>query len=318
MSQQDYYEVLGLSRTATAQQIKRAYRQLAKKFHPDHYKGKDPAKGKARFNEIQEAYSILSDPEKRKVYDQFGHSGVQGSGPSVAQRVWRTGRGNSNSDFSNFGDSGGGFETIFEQFFRRGQKPPRPAPPRPTRGKDVVKKITLPFLKAALGTSSVVKLRSQGPRGSAKTQTLEVKIPPGVNDGSRIRLAGKGAPSANAGPAGDLYLEVKVEPHRYFWRQGRDIYLELPLTFAEAALGMTVDVPTLQGTTSLKVPARVSSGQKLRLRENGIPPATPAGQSGHQYVVIKIVSPPNKLTAKAKQALEDFQQACDYELERFK
>ncbi len=315
MSQHDYYEVLGLPRSATPQQIKRTYRQLAKKFHPDHYKGKDPAKGKAKFNEVQEAYAVLSDPEKRKVYDQFGHRGLDGGGPSVAQRVWRTGPGDTN--FSNFADSGGGFESVFEQFFRRGRQSRRAAPPRPTRGKDLVKKVSLPFLKAALGTSSVVKLRSQSRAGSTKMQTLEVKIPPGVDDGSRIRLRGKGGASATGGPPGDLYLEVAVESHPYFWRQGRDIYLELPLTFAEAALGTTVDVPTLEGTSSLKVPPGVSSGQKLRLREKGIPPAKPSGPAGHQYVLIKIVSP-DKLTPKAKQALKDFQKACDYKLERFK
>lgn len=315
MSQHDYYEILGLPRSATPQQIKRTYRQLAKKFHPDHYKGKDPATGKAKFNQVQEAYAVLSDPEKRKVYDQFGHRGLEGGGPSVAQRVWRTGQGN--SGFGDFADTGGGFESVFEQFFNRGRKPRRTQPPTPTRGQDVVKKITLPFLKAALGTSSVVKLHSQGQTGSSKTQTLEVKIPPGVDDGSRIRLRGKGGLSASGGPPGDLYLEVKIEPHPYFWRQGRDVYLELPLTFAEAALGTTVDVPTIQGTTSLKVPPGVSSGQKLRLREKGIPPAKPSGQPGHQYVLIKIVSP-EKLNPKAKQALKDFQQASEQKLERFK
>ena len=146
---------------------------------------------------------------------------------------------------------------------------------------------------------------------------MEVKIPPGVDDGSRIRIRGKGRASPGGGPHGNLYLEVTVESHPYFWRQGRDIYLELPITFAEAALGTTVDVPTLEGTTSLKVPPGVSSGQKLRLREKGIPPATPSGRAGHQYVLIKIVSPP-KLTPKAKQALKDFQQACNYKPDRFK
>jgi len=315
VSQRDYYEVLGLPRSATAQQIKRTYRRLAKKFHPDHYKGKDPAKGKAKFNEVQEAYSVLSDPEKRKLYDQFGHSGLEGGGPSVAQRVWRTGPVDFN--FRDFADSGGGFESIFEQFFRRGRRPRRTPSPPPARGQDVVKKISLPFLKAALGTSSVVKLRSRGRSGSTKMQTLEVKIPPGVDDGSRIRIRGKGGASPTAGPHGDLYLEVTVESHPYFWRQGRDIYLELPITFAEAALGTTVDVPTLEGTSSLKVPPGVSSGQKLRLREKGIPAATPSGRAGHQYVLIKIVSPP-KLTPKAKQALKDFQQACNYKPDRFK
>ncbi len=314
VSQRDYYEVLSLSRSATPDQIKRSYRRLAKKFHPDHYKGKDPSEGAAKFNEVQEAYSILSDPQKRKLYNQFGHRGLEGGGPSVAQRVWRTGPADFN--VSDFADSVGGFENIFQQFFRRGGNRRRSAA-RPARGQDIVKKISLPFLKAALGTKSIIKLRSVDRRGASKLQTLEVKIPPGVDDGSRIRIRGKGRASPSGGPQGDLYLEVSVESHAYFWRQDRDIYLDLPLTFSEAALGTSVDVPTLEGTTALKVPPGVSSGQKLRLRDKGIPPATASGRPGHQYVVIKIVSPP-KVNSKAKQALKDFEQACDYKLDRFK
>ena len=315
MSQRDYYEVLGLPRSATAQQIKRTYRRLAKEFHPDHYKGKDPAEGKAKFNEVQQAYSVLSDPEKRKLFDQFGHSGLQDGGPSVAQRVWRTGP----SDFNvrDFADGPGGFDSVFQQFFNQGRRPRQAPSARPTRGQDVVKKVTLPFLKAALGTSSVIKLHTVDRAGETKIQTLEVKIPPGVDDGSRIRIRGKGRRSLTGGSPGDLYLEVAVEPHPYLWRQGRDVYLELPVTFAEAALGTSVDVPTLKGTTSLKVPPGVSSGQKLRLKEKGTPSATASGRPGHQYVLIKIVSPA-KLTPKAKQALKDFQQACDHKLDRFK
>ena len=316
MDQRDYYQVLGLARSASPEQIKRAYRRLAKKYHPDHYKSKDPSEAAAKFNEVQQAYSVLSDPEKRKLYDRFGHSGLEAGGPSVAQRVWRTGPGNFNA--RDCTDTAGGFESVFEQFFGRGRKPRRPAPPRrPARGQDLVKKITLPFLKAALGTSSVIKLRTQDRSGATKIQTLEVKIPPGVDDGSRIRIRGKGRASPTSGPPGDLYLAVSVEPHPYFWRENRDVYLELPITFTEAALGTKIDVPTLGGTTTLKVPPGVSSGQKLRLRDKGIPPATASAKPGHQYVVIKIVSP-TKLNPKAKQALKDFQQACDYKPDRFK
>jgi len=314
VSQRDYYEVLGLGRSATPQQIKRAYRRLAKKFHPDHYKGKNPSEAAAKFNEVQQAYSVLSDPEKRKLYDQFGHSGLEGAGPSVAQRVWRTGPAGFNA--RDFADSAGGFESIFQQVFSRSRRPRRSAAPRRTRGEDVVKKITLPFLKAALGTSSIIKLRTAAsPAGAG--QTLEVKIPPGVDDHSRIRIRGKGRASATGGPRGDLYLEVTVQSHPFFWRDGRDIYVELPLTFTEAAFGTSLDIPTLEGTTTLKVPPGVSSGQKLRLREKGIPPASASQSPGHQYVVIKIVSPA-KLTPKAKQALKDFQKACDYKPDRFK
>ena len=315
MSQRDYYEILGLSTSASPDQIKRAYRRLAKKYHPDHAKGKDSSDAAAKFNEVQQAYSVLSDPEKRKLYDQFGHSGLEGGGPSVAQRVWRTGPGNFN--VRDVAEGAGGFDSVFEQFFGRARRSRRTATPRQARGQDLLKKITLPFLKAALGTSSVIKIRTQNRSGSAKIQTLEVKIPPGVDDGSRIRIRGKGRASPTAGPPGDLYLAVTVEPHPYFWRKNRDIYLELPITFTEAAFGTKVDVPPLDGTTTLKVPPGVSSGQKLRLRDKGIPPATASAKPGHQYVVIKIVSP-TKLNPKAKQALKDFQQACDYKPDRFK
>jgi len=321
VSQRDYYDVLGLTRTATPEQIKRGYRRLAKKYHPDHYKGKDAATASGKFNEVQEAYAVLSDPEKRKLYDQFGHSGVYGGGPSVAQRVWRTGPANFN--VRDFGEGVGGFESVFEQFFGRsrngggGRRVAPPPPRQPTRGKDITHDIKLPFIKAALGTKATIKLKTIGGSNTGKLQALDVKIPPGVGDGSKIRIRGKGRPSAGRGPAGDLYLKVKIEPHAYFRREGRDIYVDLPVSFTEAALGTRLDVPTLHGTTAVKVPAGVSSGQKLRLRGKGIPAAKAGGKAGDQYAVIKIVSP-SKLSPEAEKLLKQFQQVCKFEPERFK
>ena len=318
MSQRDYYDVLGLSRTATPDQIKRAYRRLAKKYHPDHYKGKSAGEASGKFTEVQDAYAVLSDPEKRKLYDQFGHSGVSGAGPSVAQRVWRTGPANFN--VRDFSDSAGGFENIFEQFFGRSRNARggrRAAPPPPTSGEDITHNISLAFIKAALGTKATIKLKTVGGPDTGKLQALEVKIPPGVTDGSKIRIRGKGRPSAGRAPAGDLYLKVSVEPHPYFWREGRDIYVELPVSFAEAALGARLDVPTLHGNTAVKVPAGVSSGQKLRLKGKGIAASGASAQAGDQYAVIKIVSP-SKLSPKAEKLLKEFQQVCKFEPERFK
>ena len=318
MSKRDYYDVLGLQRSATPQQIKLAYRKLAKKHHPDHAKGSDPAQATAKFNEIQEAYSVLSDPEKRKLYDRFGHSGVSGSGPS-AQRVWRTGP--PNADFRDFADDTGGFQSIFEQFFGRGRQPQgrwsSPAAAPPARGQDLTHTISLSFIEAAMGTTTTVKLRATDRAGHAKTQTIEAKIPPGVDNGSKIRIRGKGHPAPAAGTPGDLYLQINVKPHPHLRREGRDIYVELPVTFAEAALGTSLEVPTLQTPTTVTVPAGVSSGQKLRLRDKGIPPDKKSQQHGHQYVVIKIVSPKD-ISPKAAKLLKEFQEACPQQIDRFK
>ena len=318
MSQRDYYDVLGLDRSATPAQIKLAYRQLAKKYHPDHYRGKDAKQAAGKFTEVQEAYSVLSAPEKRKLYDQFGHGGVSGAGPSVAQRVWRTGP--ADFDVRDYGEGFGGFENIFEQFFGRARNargPYRAATAPSARGEDLTHSITLPFVKAALGTEVTIKLRTSGGINAGKVQALQVKIPPGISDGSKIRIRGKGSPSPSGAAPGDLYLKVAVEPHPYLWRQDRDIYVELPISFTEAALGTKLDVPTLEGTTTLNVPPGVSSGQKLRLRDKGIPAATASSQRGHQYVLIKIVSPP-KLSPEAEKLLRQFQQAFDYKPDRFK
>ena len=267
----------------------------------------------------KDAYAVLSDPQKRKLYDRFGHSGISGSGPSVAQRVWRTGP----ADFNvrDFSDSAGGFESVFEQFFGRSRNargPRQAAPPPPlAHGQDLTHNISLPFIKAALGTQATIKLKTVGGPSAGKLQALDVKIPPGVADGSKIRIRGKGRPSSAGAPPGDLYLKVSVQPHPYFWREARNIYVELPVSFAEAALGTKLDVPTLHGTTSVTVPPGVSSGQKLRLKGKGVPAAGSNAQPGHQYVVIKIVSPP-KLTPEAEKLLKQFQQETNFKPERFK
>ena len=318
MAKPDFYDVLGLKRSATPQQIKLAYRKLAKKHHPDHAKGSDASQAAAKFNEIQEAYSVLSDPEKRKLYDRFGHSGVSGAGPS-AQRVWRTGP--PNADFRDFVDDSGGFQSIFAQFFGRSRRPQRrwsgPAAAPPAKGQDLTHKISISFIEAALGTTATVKLRATDQAGKAKTQTIEAKVPPGVDDGSKIRIRGKGHPSPTGGNPGDLYLQINVQPHPHLWREDRDVYVELPVTFTEAALGASLEVPTLQTPTTVTVPPGVSSGQKLRLRNKGIPPGKKSQQPGHQYVVIKIVSPKD-LSTKAAKLLKDFQRAAPQQLDRFK
>ena len=220
-----------------------------------------------------------------------------------------------------FSDSAGGFESVFEQFFGRSRNargPRQAAPPPPlAHGQDLTHNISLPFIKAALGTQATIKLKTVGGPSAGKLQALDVKIPPGVADGSKIRIRGKGRPSSAGAPPGDLYLKVSVQPHPYFWREARNIYVELPVSFAEAALGTKLGVPTLHGTTSVTVPPGVSSGQKLRLKGKGVPAAGSNAQPGHQYVVIKIVSPP-KLTPEAEKLLKQFQQETNFKPERFK
>jgi len=296
MAKRDYYDVLGVSRSATDAQIKSAYRKLARKYHPDVNKAPDAGE---KFKEATEAYEVLSDPQKRKIYDQFGHAGP-GRAPSGAGRAYAKpggfdfdigdifGRGTS-------GFMGMGLDDILNAL--RGGRGARRAP-KP-KGSDVEYRLDLDFMQAIRGTS--VRLRYLQPGKAGPPETLEVKVPPGVREGSRIRIAGKGA--IGPGGAGDLYLVVHVGKHPYFRREGNDIYLDLPLSIVEATLGKTVDVPTIDGVMSVKIPPGTGSGKKLRLRGKGV---SRAGQSrGDQYVVVKVI-PPEKVSPRGRELLEEF------------
>jgi curved DNA-binding protein len=308
MAKKDYYEVLGVSRSATAEQIKSAYRKLARKYHPDVNKASDSA---LRFREATEAYETLSDPQKRKMYDQFGHAGGPGfnGGPAGSggprAYTYGPGQGGGGFDFEDIfgagaggarGGSGGfmgmGLEEILDSLRGVGRRGGRATERQPQRGMDLEHHLTLDFMQAVHGT--VIDLRLQ--RADA-TETISVKIPTGVNDGSRVRVRGKG------GDGGDLYIVVHVSPHPYFRREGNDIYVELPVSIVEAALGAKVDVPTLEDMTTMTIPPGTSSARKLRLRGKGI--ASPAGQRGDQYVTIRIVPPPS-LSDASKRALNEF------------
>jgi len=315
MAQRDYYEILGVPRTASAEEIRRAHRRLAKQYHPD--RNPNDKTAEARFKEIQEAYEVLSDPKKREAYDRFGHAGVgagpsaQGwrSGPAGAHvYTWRTGNGpdipveNLEDLFQIFAgggrpDAGSSAASIFEQFFgRRGRtthaRSARTSTRAP-RGSDIEQPVTLTFEQALHGTT--VDLRLQRPDGTS--ESVRVKIPRGVADGQRIRVRGKGEPGP--GGAGDLYIVCKVQPHRYFRREGNDIYLDLPLTVSEAALGTKVEIPTPYGRTVLTVPPGTPSGAKLRLKDKGVQP--PGNKPpGSLYAVVKIV-PPKPLTPRQEE-----------------
>ncbi len=313
MSHRDYYDILGVSRTASADEIKRAYRKLAKQHHPDHNPGNPEAE--AKFKEAQGAYSVLSDTQKRAEYDQFGRAGVgdwqQRQG---GQRVYSWGGGSQiNSEdledlFSAFGGGGRQQASVFDQFFGgRGQ---RRAPRRragPARGDNVDHAVRLTFDQSLHGTKIELRLTDKG--NGSQPQTLTVTVPPGVEEGQRIRLRGKGQPGSNGGPAGDLFLVCSIAPHAYLRRVGRDLFLDLPISLTEAALGTTIEVPTLDGRVSLKIPPGTPGGSKLRLRGKGIP-ASRKQPVGDLYAVIKIVAP-TKLTEKQQELLEQLADELD-------
>lgn len=325
----DFYEVLGVSKNATDDQIKSAYRKLARKYHPDVNKAAD---AEEKFREATQAYDILSDKEKRKLFDQFGTAAFEQGGPRPGQGApgggaygWPGGGGgmgggqrmhvNFEDIFGGAGGMGGGssfmgmgLDEILEALgggaARRSSRGRRAAPPQ--KGADVEHDINLDFLQAIRGTQTHVRMSVTDPQtGKTSNQTISVKIPAGVKEGQKVRLRGKG----QEGPAGagDLLLICHVEPHKYFRRENDDIYMDLPIGITEAALGATIDVPTIDGMTAVKIPAGIAGGQKLRLRGKGV--ETKSGR-GDQYVVVKI-APPKKLTDEQKKLLEKFRDISD-------
>lgn len=294
MSSKDCYEILGVSRSATAEEIKRAYRKLAKQYHPDRNPGDKEAE--AKFKEVQAAHEVLKDPQKRAQYDRFGPAAVgDWQTRPDGQRVytWSADGPQINFDdlqdlFSAFGGGGGGFASPFEDILgqatgRRGRGRARRRA-APQRGQDLQQRVNLSFEQAVRGAALEIDVvQPDGQR-----QTLDVKIPAGVAEGQRIRVKGKGHPGAGGGSPGDLYLVVSVRPHRYFRRQGMDLDIDVPLTIAEASLGTKVDVPTLDGLVTVTVPAGTSSGSKLRLAGRGVKPSQ--GAAGDLYAVVRIVA----------------------------
>ncbi len=284
---------MGVSRTATDDEIKRAYRKLARKFHPDVCKEKDAEK---KFKEVNEAYEVLSDKEKRAAYNQFGHAGVgMGGGPGprpgpgygprpggARTYTWNNETGEVDVDLEDiFGSMFGGRSP----FGRRGRHRPEPE-----QGKDVEHHINLTFEEAVWGTKLRIQLQRPDERGRVSSETIEIKIPPGVMEGSRIRVRDKGDPGMAGGPHGDLYIVTHVKEHPYYRREGCDIYIDLPVTVGEALRGGKITIPTIDGPTLLSIPPGTSSGQKLRLRGKGAPDLK-TQKRGDQYVEIKIVVP---------------------------
>lgn len=285
MKFKDYYEVLGVARGASRDDIKRAYRRLARKYHPDVSKEEN---AEARFKEMKEAYEVLKDPEKRSAYDQFGEnwkSGQDFQPPPDWQREHSFGG-------QSFG--GGEFSDFFESLFGQGRAGGfsfRAGGGR-AKGEDVSATITIPIDDALHGAARTITLdvpeADSSGRMTRRRRTLNVKIPKGITAGKRIRLEKQGGAGIGGGSPGDLYLTVEFEPHPLYRPRGKDIYLELPVMPWEAALGRKVKVPTPAGLVDLKIPPGASSGKTLRLKGRGLPGKPP----GDQYVELKVVVPP--------------------------
>ncbi len=288
----DYYDILGVPRSASADDIKRAYRKLAKKYHPDRNKEADAEK---QFKQVQQAYETLKDPKKRTEYDQFGEVGVgQWQTNPHGQKVYQWGSSSSiNADdlndlFSAFSGQQNQRPSIFDQFFNPSGRA-QTGRPQPVRGRDETKDIMLTWDQAIHGATVTIRL---GHSKNNHTESLEVTIPPGVVDAQKIRLRGRGHPGTHGGEPGDFMLVCRVQPHRYFSTQGSDVYLEVPISIAEAVLGAKVEIPTITGKTMLTIPAGTQHGSKLRLRGMGLRKADSTG-SGDFFAVVKIVVPRN-------------------------
>lgn len=346
MSKRDYYEVLGVSKNASAEDIKKAYRKLARQYHPDVNKAAD---AEEKFKEVKEAYDVLSDEQKRAAYDRFGHAGVN-------QQAGMGSGGFDGADFGGFGD-------IFDMFFGGGGRRQNPNAPR--RGADLQYTLTIEFRDAVFGKQTEITIPKeeicdtcngtgakpgtspekcpvcggtgevethqqtpfgrfinrrtcnrchgtgkiiiercttcQGAGRVRKKKRIQINIPAGVDDESQIRIAGEGEPGFNGGPAGDLYILLRVKPDDFFERQGDDIYCEVPINFAQAALGDEIEVPTLDGKVKLRIPAGTQTGTFFRIREKGVPRLRRGGR-GDMHVRVNIVTPKN-LTERQKELL---------------
>ncbi len=282
----DLYAVLGVAKDADTDTIKKTFRKLAQKLHPDRNPG-DKA-SEARFKEVNHANEILSDPKKRALYDEFGEEGLrEGFDPQQqrAYRAWqqqggRPGAGGGGVRIEDLFGGGGGIGDVFGDLFNRGRGR---GGARRTRGADVEGEVTIDFASAIRGATVQLTTRAGG-------EPIQVRIPPGAEDGARVRIAGHGeaAPAAN-GTAGDLMLTIHVKPHERFRREGDDLHLELPITVAEAYLGAKVRVPTFEGPVTMKVPPRAQGGQTMRLRGKGV--ARKGRDAGDLYIHFQIVVP---------------------------
>jgi curved DNA-binding protein len=292
MAQNDYYKILGIEKGASADDIKKAFRKQAVKYHPD--RNPDNKGAEDKFKEINEAYAVLSDPQKKEQYDTYGSSGFHQQ--YSREDIFR------GFDFGKASqDMGGGGEDIFSRLFGSsfGRSGGRSAfRTGPQRGGDLEMETEISFRDAALGAEKSVAFRRNGTR-----EELKVKIPPGVDNGSKIRISGKGLAGEQGGPAGDLFLNIRVLNDPLFVRDGGDLSVERSITFSSACLGTSLDVPTLEGDKRIKVPAGIQPGTKIRLKGCGIKPSG-SNVKGDLYVKIG-VHVPEVLTVEQKQLMEE-------------
>lgn len=350
LSKRDYYEILGIGEDASKDEIKKAYRKLARKYHPDVSKEEN---AEEKFKEAKEAYEVLNDDQKRAQYDQFGHAGAQGQGFGGA-------------------DFGGGFGDIFDMFFGGGG---RRDPNAPQQGRDLQYTMQLDFEEAIFGketeitipkeeecdtchgsgakpgtqpdtcshcqgtgqlnmeqntpfgrvvnrrachycqgTGKIIKEKCSTCHGAGRVEkqtTVKVSIPAGIDNGQQIRVSGRGEAGINGGPPGDLFVVIHVKDHEFYKREGDHIYVEVPITFAQAALGDEIEVPTVHGKVSIKIPTGTQTGKTFRLRGKGAPNVRGSGH-GDQRVKVRVITP-TKLTGKQKELLREFNQIEDNE-----
>jgi curved DNA-binding protein len=307
--QHDLYEILGVSRTASAEEIKKTYRRLAKKYHPDVNPGDKAAEEK--FKEVTAAFDVLSDEKRRKLYDEFGADALRtgfDEKKAAEYRRWKSQGappGGMPFDFGDFATVNVGeygafdFGTIFGDLFGGAGRPRGRGArrgPFPVPGADARAQLEVSLRDAVLGAERDLVVDGR---------TLRVKIPPGVGDGSQIRLAGQGRPGAHGGSAGDLFLEIHVREHPHVRREGKDLYVDLPVTVPEAVNGAEVRLPTFEGPVSLRVPKGAQSGMKLRLRGKGLPDLR-GGPRGDLYALIQVVLPEgSEALQKAVRELEE-------------
>ncbi len=310
MKKRDYYEVLGLSRGVSEAEIKKAYRRLARKLHPDVNPGDKGAQKK--FQEVQEAYEVLQDPEKRRAYDRFGHAGPGGGFDASASGGGFGGFPGGSSSYQGFEFQGGDLSDLFGSIFGAGAGRRSSGP---ERGEDSAGTIEIPFRDAVLGGMASLAIRRErvcekcggagrvgrAPcpvcRGSghvSQSETVKIKIPQGTENGGTIRVPGKGSEGLQGGAPGDLYVTVRVSSHPYFERQGDDIHGEVPITVKEAYAGAEIDVPTIHGAVRARIPAGTQSRQKFRLRGKGV--RSPRGESTGDHIYTVRVMIPKALT----------------------
>jgi len=319
MAAKDYYAILGLSKNATEKDIKQAYRKLARKYHPDVNPGDKSAE--ARFKEMNQAHEVLSDPEKRKKYDQFGENWQYAdqfarAGGQQQQATWDFSRARGGPQFD-FGDQAGaeGFGDIFDSILRgsRGR-----TARRPQRGQDFEQPVEVSLEEAYRGTMRMLEMQGEEPcptckgRGCRtcggagavlKSKRLEVKIPSGVREGSRVRIAGKGGPAQMGGEAGDLYLLISVKPDDRFQRTEDDLHVDVPVILTDAILGGEVEVPTLEGKKlALKIPPETQNGKVFRLAGQGMP-RLGNNTKGDLYAKVNVVLPA-RLSANEKELFQ--------------